>query len=288
MSAVSNLPLPDGVAARFVEVPGGPLAVLDAAAVGTHRGTIVMLPGFTGSKEDFLLVLQPLAAAGYRVVAVDQRGQYQSGGPDDPRAYTTDALGADLLELVAALGDGPVHLVGHSFGGLVGRAAVLRDPTRFRSLVLMDSGPSALTGARADVLPFMRPILLEGGLEAVWEASQALPPHPGKPVVPDEVRDFLRARLVGGSAAGLLAMADSLTSEPDRVEELKAADVPLLVMYGEQDDAWSPAEQDDMAARLGAPVIVVPDAFHSPAVENSALTAQVLRDFLAGFSSTSP
>jgi len=284
MSAVSNPPLPEGISAGRVTVDGGPLAVLDAAPVGSHRGTVVMLPGFTGSKEDFRLVLEPLAAAGYRVVAVDQRGQHESPGPDDHAAYTTEALGADVLRLVAALGDGPVHLVGHSFGGLVGRAAVLQDSSAFRSFVLMDSGPAALTGPRADVLPFMKPILLEGGLEAVWEATQSLPPHPDKPVVAEDVRDFLRARLVGGSAAGLLAMAESLTTEPDRVEELGASGVAMLVMYGEQDDAWLPAEQDEMAARLGVPVVVVPDAFHSPAVENPELTAQVLRDFFASTS----
>jgi pimeloyl-ACP methyl ester carboxylesterase len=282
VSAVTGSPLPEGVEARWVEIPGGPLAVLDAEPRGEHRGTVLMVPGFTGSKEDFRLLLEPLAEVGFRAVAVDQRGQYESPGPDDPAAYTTDALGSDLLRLVAALGDGPVHLVGHSFGGLVGRAAVLQDPAAFRSFVLMDSGPSALTGPRADVLPLLQPILLEGGLEAVWEASQALPPHPDKPGTTAEVQDFLRARLVGGSAAALLAMADSLTSEPDRVEDLRATGLPLLVLYGEQDDAWLPSQQDEMAARLGAAVVVVPDAWHSPAAENPQLTAQVLRDFLRG------
>ena len=86
--------------------------------------------------------------------------------------------------------------------------------------------------------------------------------------------------MLGSSPAGLLAMAESLTTEPDRVAELAELDLPLLVVYGEADDAWSPAQQDEMAERLGAPVIVVPDAFHSPAAENPGLTAQVLRDFL--------
>ena len=38
----------------------------------------MLIPGFTGSKEDFLPILEPLAAAGRTVYAVDQRGQYQS------------------------------------------------------------------------------------------------------------------------------------------------------------------------------------------------------------------
>jgi pimeloyl-ACP methyl ester carboxylesterase len=281
MSAVSGSSLPEGVTARRVDVDGGPLAVLDAAPVGDQAGTVLLVPGFTGSKEDFRFLLEPLTEAGFRAVAVDQRGQHESPGPDDEAAYTTQALGADLVQLVAALAAGPVHLVGHSFGGLVGRAAVLQSPAAFRSFVLMGSGPAGLTGPRADVLPLMRAILLEGGLEAVWQASQSLPPHPEKPLVLPDVEDFLRARLLGGSATALQAMADSLISEPDRVEALRATGVPLLVMYGEKDDAWPPDVQDAMAARLDAPVIVIPDAWHSPAAENPFLTAQVLRDFLS-------
>lgn len=282
MSAVSKVPLPGGVHARFVDVPGGPLATLDADPVGDVRGTIVMVPGFTGGKEDFQLVLGPLAAEGFRVVAIDQRGQHESLGPEDPAAYRIDRLAQDVLHLIAVLGDGPVHLVGHSFGGLVGRSAVLQDPSAFRSLVLMGSGPSALTGPRADVLPLLKAVLEQGGLEAVWEASEALArTRPRQVEATDEVREFLKARLLGSSITGLLATAEELITAADRVDELKAVGLPLLVMYGEADDAWLPDVQDAMAARLGAPVIVIPDAMHSPAAENPALTAQVLRDFLS-------
>ena len=282
MSVVSSDPLPEGVMPRIVGTPGGPLAVLDAAAVGKSRGTIVMVPGFTGGKEDFRYILEPLAQQGFRVVAIDQRGQHESPGPDEPGAYTVEALGTHLLHLVRALGEGAVHLVGHSFGGLVARAAVLQDASPFRSLVLMGSGPSALTGPRADVLPYLTPILLEGGLEAVWEASEAIAAtRPRVTEVSPEAKDFLRARLVASSPTGLLATAEALTSEPDRTDELAAVDLPILVMYGESDDAWHPDVQDAMGARLGAAVIVVPGAMHSPAAENPELTAQVLRDFLA-------
>jgi pimeloyl-ACP methyl ester carboxylesterase len=281
MSAVTNGPLPEGIHARTVDVPGGPLAVLDADPVGDPSGTVVLVPGFTGSKEDFRLLLEPLAAAGYRAVAVDQRGQFESPGPEELSAYTTEALATDLVALVKSLGDGPVHLVGHSFGGLVGRAAVLQDTSAFRSLLLMDSGPSALTGGRADVLPFMKQILLEGGVEAVWEAHQSLPPHPDKPAVTAEVHEFLEARMHGNTPSSLIGMCDSLLSEPDRVDELREADLPMLVVYGEKDDAWLPAVQDEMAERLGCAAVVITEAWHSPAAENPAVTAQVLLHFLA-------
>ena len=62
-------------------------------------GTALLVPGYTGSKEDFIAILGPLAAAGRRVIAVDQRGQYQTAGPDDPDAYDPRELGADIAAL---------------------------------------------------------------------------------------------------------------------------------------------------------------------------------------------
>lgn len=278
MRAVPDVPVPNGVSKRFLDVPDGPLAVLDGTPE-SHHATVVMVPGFTGSKEDFVLLLGPLMEHGLRVVAVDQRGQHESPGLDDPARYSVHELAGDLVALVRGLDEGPVHVVGHSFGGLVVRAAVLAEPSLFRSVVLMGSGPSGLTGPRAAVLPVMKEILDQGGLFAVWEASQSLPdPNKHDP----EVLAFLRKRFLASHPAALHGMGDALVAEPDRVDELAVLGLPLLVVYGEADDAWSPDLQTEMAARLGAPVVVVPDALHSPAAENPGFTARVLLDFLDG------
>src|SRR3954447_14381436 len=133
-------------AARTFDGGAGPLAALDTGA-GAPRGTVLLVAGYTGSKEDFAPLLAPLAAAGVRAVAIDQRGQYESPGPDDPAAYSVAELADDLLAVARQLREergGPLHLVGHSFGGLVSRAAVLADPAAFTSLTLLGSGPSEL------------------------------------------------------------------------------------------------------------------------------------------------
>ena len=126
----------------------GPLAALDTGG-DDGRATVLMVAGYTGSKEDFAPLLAPLAAAGYRVVAIDQRGQYESPGPDDPAAYTVEELAADVLVVAALLraeSEGPLHLLGHSFGGLVTRAAVLAEPALFTTFTLLGSGPAQLGG----------------------------------------------------------------------------------------------------------------------------------------------
>lgn len=283
MSTPPFLDLPDGVRAERLPTAGGALAALRADGARDGTGSPVLLvPGFTGSKEDFIAVLAPIAAAGHPVVAYDQRGQFESPGPDVPSAYDVDELAADLLALVAAVAGEPVHLVGHSFGGLVSRAAALQDAAALRTLTLLSSGPAGLAGPRADALHHLRPLLADGGLPAVADVLDAVAAaDPRRAADPPELRAFLRRRFLANAETALVAMADALVHEPDRVEALRATGVPALVAYGEHDDAWLPAVQAEMAERLGARHVVLPDALHSPAVENPAATVVALVDFFA-------
>jgi pimeloyl-ACP methyl ester carboxylesterase len=264
--------------------PGGagPLAALDTGG-DEVRATVLLVAGYTGSKEDFAPLLAPLAEAGYRVVAIDQRGQFESPGPDDPGAYSMSELAADVLAVARRLREEsrvPLHLLGHSFGGLVTRAAVLAEPALFASFTLLGSGPSQLTGRRADLLEHLGPLLDEGGVPLVHETlEQVAMTDPKAQAVPAPTREFYSRRFLRNSAAGLRGMADAMLSEPDRVPELAATGVPVLVAHGEADDAWLPHVQAEMAERIGARHEVINNSIHSPAVENPRRTLEVLLDF---------
>jgi len=261
---------------RILTTPEGPVAVLEAG----DGPAVLFVPGYTGTKEDFALLLPLLADAGLRAVAMDLPGQYETAGPDDLAAYTPDALARCVLTVAAQL-DRP-HLVGHSFGGLVARAAVIAVPDAVRSLVLMGSGPSAIGGDRRERMAALEPMLAAGGMPAVYDALETIAAaDPTWADMPAGQRAFLRTRFLAGSAAGLQGMGDALRAEPDRTEELKAVGLPILVLYGEHDDAWSPAVQAAMAGRLGAPTAVIADAIHSPAVQQPAATARALLEFWA-------
>jgi pimeloyl-ACP methyl ester carboxylesterase len=265
----------------------GPIVGLDTGGEAA-RGTVLLVAGYTGSKEDFAPLLAPLADAGYRVVAIDQRGQFESPGPDDPAAYSVAELGADVLEVVRVLhaetGD-PLHLVGHSFGGLVTRAAVLAEPGLFTSLTLLGSGPAKLSGQRAELLDHLGPLLDAGGIELVHQTlEQVSMTDPKAQAVPTPTRAFYARRFLSNSEAALRGMAAAMVTEPDRVAELAAAGVPILVAHGEADDAWLPHVQADMAQRLGARHEVINNSIHSPAIENPPRTLEVLLDFWAGAS----
>jgi pimeloyl-ACP methyl ester carboxylesterase len=261
----------------------GPLAALDTG--GDEGPAVLLVAGYTGSKEDFAPLLSPIADAGLRAVAIDQRGQFESPGPDDPAQYTVADLAADVITVARQLrvqSAMPLHLLGHSFGGLVARAAVLVEPTLFDSLTLLGSGPAAITGPRADLLQYLSPLLEAGGVQLVNDALEQLAmTDPRTQAVPAPTREFLRRRFLANSPAGLRGMADAMLGEPDRVAELASSGVPVLVAHGIADDAWSPAAQADMAERLGARHQVIGHSVHSPAIENPDRTCEVLLSFWA-------
>jgi pimeloyl-ACP methyl ester carboxylesterase len=262
-----------------VELHGryGPVAALRRRAVNTTepRPTALLIPGYTGSKEDFAPLMDPIASGGFDALAIDLPGQYESGGPDDEAAYVPAALGgvvADLIGKLAADG-GPVVVLGHSYGGLVARAAVLAG-AQVAGLTLMASGPSELPeGLRRQALDLGEPTMRKHGIEAVQKLREQLeelsPPQPGQT---PELKAFMRERFLRNRPAALLGKAHGLRTEPDLVSSLArvlhTSGIPCLVCCGEFDDAWPVSTQRDMADRLDADFAVILAARHAPNTEN--------------------
>jgi pimeloyl-ACP methyl ester carboxylesterase len=315
VSTPTTLGLPHGVRRTIVDCARGTFAALEAAPPGGagERGTSLLVPGYTGSKEDFIPILGPLAADGRRVLAVDLRGQYQTSGPDDPAAYALPELGADIAALARATA--AAHLLGHSLGGLVAREAVLSvfprggsvfprgddppgDPPVMggppvppfppwpTSLTLMCSGPAALPGdgvRAADVRSLLDyvagagPRELPGKIAEIWHGI--LEPQAVDSGLPDPIRAFLGERMLANNPTGFVTMARQLLTVEDQTADLANRDIATFVLYGENDNAWPPEVQEDMAHRLQARRACIPGAAHSPAVEAPAATAYELTSF---------
>lgn len=138
------LPLPDGIRSRQIEgVNGLSMHMLEAGAPG--RPCIVLLHGFPELAFSWRAVMPTLAAAGYHVIAPDQRGFGRTTGWD--AAYDTDLASfralnivVDLLALLDRIGVVSVAMiVGHDAGSQIAGLAALARPDIFARLVLMSA-----------------------------------------------------------------------------------------------------------------------------------------------------
>ncbi|MFJ3575230.1 alpha/beta fold hydrolase [Streptomyces rubiginosohelvolus] len=281
MSRPPTFAPPPCARARVLATERGDFAVLDAVPRTPARATALLLPGYTGSKEDFVALLEPLTGAGYRVVAVDGRGQFESQGTDRQESYSQGELARDVLAQAAALGEGPgqLHLLGHSLGGQIARAAVLLDASPFRSLTLMSSGPAEVVAAQRDKVKMLSDALSVLSMDEVWQAMQVL--DPPQDADTGDGAD-MRRRWLAHNPAQLIATGAQLAAEPDRVDELAAVGLPVHVLSGERDDVWPVELFDAMARRLGARRTTIAGAEHSPNTARPQETAKALAAFWDG------
>lgn len=101
--------------------------------------TVLMLHGFPQDKECWAPLTETLVAAGYRVVAFDQRGYSPGARPTANSAYTLDQLTDDAFGVLDALQIDRAHIVGHDWGGAVAWACTARAPQRMLSLTVLST-----------------------------------------------------------------------------------------------------------------------------------------------------
>ncbi|WP_030434540.1 alpha/beta fold hydrolase [Actinoplanes subtropicus] len=110
--------------------------------------TVVLLHGFPQSARSWSGVSRRLVAAGYRVLAPEQRGYAPQARPRSRRAYRLHELVADVVALIDAAGADRVHLVGHDWGGGVAWMVAATRPDRLRTLTAVSAPhPRALVTA---------------------------------------------------------------------------------------------------------------------------------------------
>jgi pimeloyl-ACP methyl ester carboxylesterase len=279
--------LPDGVTADRWAARGTEFAVLHAG-FDEARDWVILVPGFTGSKEDFIAVLPLLADAGMGALAFDQLGQYESSGSALTSDYALAQLAADVAALAAQasvrLGrsDDP-HLVGHSFGGLVVEEAVAGGHLRPSSLTLLCTGPGALPAQRWAQLPDLVAALDVHDLATIWRIMREMDETDSLDQLSPQIAAFLERRWHANSPAHLRACAVHLMQAPDPTERLRTrvqSGQRVAVMWGEHDDAWPIEVQQRFAAQLGAAQVCLPGLGHSPNAEDPARTAAALLSVL--------
>lgn len=124
---------------RLVRTNGVTLRVTEAGEPGAP--VVVLCHGFPELAFTWRHQVRALAAAGYHVLAPDQRGYGGSDRPADPTAYNIGELTADVVGLLDDAGAEQAALIGHDFGAVVAWGAPLLQPDRFSAVAGLSLPP---------------------------------------------------------------------------------------------------------------------------------------------------
>ncbi|WP_232496954.1 alpha/beta fold hydrolase [Agromyces humatus] len=254
--------LPPGTERSWFDAPSGRLAHIALGPTDGHR--IVLVPGATGSKEDFVLMFPLFAAAGFRVESYDLAGQYESAdaGPwnlDPPRTHYDERLFLDDLLAVLDDGAGRAHVLGYSFAGTLAELALLERPDRFASLTLLSAPPEpgqAFRGVKriGPISGFTSP--RQGAALMLWGIRNNLNK------VPPGRLAFVRERFALTRRESVDDIIGLMMHTPDVRARLAATPVPKLVAVGEH-DLWPRELHERFAREIGARLAVYRTG-HSP------------------------
>ncbi|PJM75853.1 alpha/beta fold hydrolase [Bifidobacterium simiarum] len=259
-----------------------PVTVGDLTAFGTHNletadRVSLFIPGFTGSKEDFIPFFPTLWSEVTRrsevlrrdgvepsraIVAYSQRGQGDSAAPHEPGAYELEDFVADGCEVLERLGgrERPIDLVGHSFGGVVARRVAIRCPEMVRSLTFFDSGAQPVKST--PIIKVGPAIIRAIGTKALFPVFRwGMRDLPQK----DRLAELFRQCMHASSKYHLASVARFMTDFDDVTPDLarlRESGMPMAMLYGEHDDVWPHEVYEREAEKLDITPMVMPDAAH--------------------------
>jgi pimeloyl-ACP methyl ester carboxylesterase len=134
---MSETLLKPGWISRVVHANGIGIHLVEA---GPREGRpLILLHGFPEFWWAWRRMIDPLAEAGFRVIAPDLRGYNRTDAPEGVDAYQLDVLVNDVLGLADALGVQRFDLVGHDWGGVIAWRMATRSSTRLNRIVVMDA-----------------------------------------------------------------------------------------------------------------------------------------------------
>lgn len=238
---------------------------------GTGSRPLVLVHGFTGSRDDWREHLPKLAERG-RTIAIDQRGHGGSTKTGKRGSYTLEQLAEDLEALHTELGLESWDLLGHSLGGMVVLRFALACPERVASLILMDTSPYGLELAPRALIEGGARLAKVAGMKAlagIMREGNRRDPKLSKSTqryIESVGEDAWWARserkicqMEADSFAGLGVALTEQEAVTDRLRDIRC---PTTVIVGEEDEAFI-APSETMAREIpGAVHVVLENASH--------------------------
>lgn len=248
--------------------------------------TVVLLNG--GMMSSF--AWEPVAkglAEGYRVVRFDFRGQLMTPLPEGAPAPDLSAHARDVVAILDRLGVPKAHLVGTSFGALVGLTVALEHPGRVASLVAMTAGP-LLTPEMNEGTRRLRAAAqaaLAGGDGGVLMDLMIPATYSPEWIAANQAALVLRRGQVASLPKAWFAGADAVLAAiegMDLTPRLGKIQVPVVVVGAEKDLTFPVQHSRDLQRLIpGAKLSIVPGAPHGFVIEQPAAALASIREALA-------
>lgn len=208
---------------------------------GGPKGTVVFLHGLGSYLKFWWYQLEPFAADGWHVLALDLPGYGKSEKPGS-FPYTMEAMGDAARELVRARGaSGPVVVVGHSMGGQTALSWAIRYPEEVRALVLTAPAGFETFSDREKAWfrsVFSTALVKKTGEYAIWgtvrQANFQRFPDELHWLVEERVR-LSRARDFDAYAYAQVKSVQALAENDFVRQSLGEVKAPTLIVFGEQD-----------------------------------------------------
>ncbi|MEU1071657.1 MULTISPECIES: alpha/beta hydrolase [unclassified Streptomyces] len=244
------------------------------------RAPVVLLHALALDSSMWDAQREALERRGHRVIAFDQRGFGGTALGDGPPSL--DAVADDLARELDRRGIARAVLAGVSMGGYVAMAFLRRHPGRTRALALLSTRAQADDGAaRAAREGFAA--LMEDPVRGPAAVEATAPRLVGATTRAERPRVLAHVRAVAArSAPASLAWAQrAITAREDALDVLRDADIPAVVIIGEEDELVTEADARAMADALPrGRLVVVPRAGHLPPLEAPEATQKELDTLL--------
>ena len=224
--------------------PSGELAVVSLGDPDRRR--VVLLPGVTGSKEDFVLMLPILADAGFFVQSLDLAGQYESHAAGAGHPYSYQLFVDDVVAFLEA--GRPAHLLGYSFAGTIAQVVAASRPDLLLSLALLATPPgSGNVFTKMRWLGPLAPITnaRAGAALMIWGIMT------NRNHVPPKRLAFVRSRFSLTSRRSVEEVIGLMMITPDLRGAMRELALPKIVTAGSH-DLWPLRAHERFAREIGA------------------------------------
>jgi pimeloyl-ACP methyl ester carboxylesterase len=267
----------------FVRLDDGDMHVVQD---GQDGAPAVLLIHGTGASTAWWDPVVPSLTGACRVIRVDLAGHGRSASPAG--GYGIPAQARRVGAVLDQLGAGRVTVIGHSTGGTVATALAEQRPGKVTALALIGIGPSldaiADQGVLGRLLLAPVPGRLLWALRTEAMIRKAMRTAFTRPVdIPDAI---IKATLgmTHRALAGTSRASDDYLQRQSLPVRLVALGLPVLVIFGTDDQRWRSSSATAYHAVPGARVEMLPGVGHTPMMEDPQTTGKLLLDFavLAG------